>query len=291
MGYTTTTLMFTALAHQWTPTASERRFSLPPPSLRLFEVALRTTAKHYFGGHEPAYHAALNWDRKRLREIGAHRRAPYFACTEYGNGREAIAHLKELLSAESVRFASNSDEFGACFFVTASHEQATFISSQPEQFGELLSVGPFPSALKLAPGLLLDREDGENSPDRLSTTYGARMRMSNVEGLSVELSPGSLRLHDPETFQFFSTLLEDLTFKSLNLHTLNVWSDPDTAGAEHHLTEVGARLSLEWTRAASVVHELSEEIGTSPADICSWQGISLHQAGNDVLIVSGALQR
>lgn len=288
MGYTTTPLLiFTSLAHHWTPIAPERRVSLPPPPLNFFEVALLTTGEHDFSGHEPAYHAAINWDRKRLQEIDAYRRTPYVACAEYGNGREAMANLKELLSAESVRFASHSEEFGACFFVTVSNDQATFIISQPEQLG-LVSVGPFPSALKLAPGLL-DREDNEKSRDRLSTTYGARMRLSNVEGLSVELSPGSLRMHDPETVQFVNTLLEDLAFDSLNLHTSNVWSDPDTAGAEHHRTEGGARLSLEWTRAANVVHDLSEEIGTSPADICSWQSISLHQAGNDVLIVSGAV--
>ncbi|CAN0198488.1 unnamed protein product, partial [Ectocarpus sp. 6 AP-2014] len=43
----------------------------------------------------------------------------------------------------------------------------------------------------------------------------------------------------------------------------------------------------DWSKAASVVHELSEAAGTSPGDICSWNRVSVHHAEVDVLLVSG----
>ena len=270
----------------WMSTALERN---PPfPSLKLLEGALHTTASEDFDGHEPAYHAVTHWDGRRLRDSPDLQRAPHFACAEYGNGREAIALLEDYLSPGAIRFASHSAETGACFMATASHDQATFISDHPEMFG-LLSVGHFPSALKLAPGLLNHHEVGEPSNERLATTHGERMRMENVEGLTVGLSPGTLPMHAPEAFQFISTLMDYLTSKSLDLHAGNVWSDPAMVGAEHHHTEAGVRLARAWTRAADVVHELSEAVDTSPADICSWHTINFLQGGNDILIVSGAV--
>ncbi|CAN0100531.1 unnamed protein product, partial [Ascophyllum nodosum] len=255
------------------------------PSLSLFEKALRTTAIHDFDGHDPAYQAAVRWDQQRLRDQFSNQSAPYLACAEYGKGREATNRLKEFLSSEAVRPASNTVETGACFIVTASNAQATSISAHAEQFW-LLSVGPVPSALKLAPGLL-DHNDNGNSSERLTTTHGERMRMANVEGLSVELAPGTFRMHAPEVISFAKSLLEDLASKSLDLHIGNVWSDPAMVGADHHLTNGGAWRAREWIRAADVVQELTEAVDTSPSDICSWENTAIHQASDNVLTVSG----
>ncbi|CAM9868950.1 unnamed protein product, partial [Ascophyllum nodosum] len=255
------------------------------PSLSLFEKALRTTAIHDFDGHDPAFQAAVRWDRRRLRDKFSHQRAPYLACAEYGEGREAMNRLKEFLSPEAVRPASNTAETGACFIVTASNAQATSISAHGEQFW-LLSVGPVPSALKLAPGLLDHNNDGSSS-ERLATTHGKGMRMANVVGLNVELAPGTLRMHAPEAMSFAKSLLEDLASKSLDLQIGNVWSDPTMVGADHHPSNGGAWRAREWIRAADVVEELTEAVDTSPSDICSWDSTAIHQASDNVLTVSG----
>ena len=281
MEHVTTTLLLMASA--WTFVTAEHITSFPP--LSLLERALRTTANHDFDGHDPAYQAAVRWDRQRLRDKFSDQRAPYLACAEYGNGREAMKTLKGFLSSEAVRPASNTVDTGACFIVTASNEQATVISTHPGQFW-LLSVGPFPSALKLAPGLLDHTNDG-NSSERLTTTHGERMRMANVRGLSVALAPGTVRMHAPEAFALAESLLEDLVSKSLDLHVSNVWSDPAVAGADHHRTKGGAWRAREWIRAADVVEELSEAVNSSPSDICSWGSTSIRQSGFDVLVVSG----
>ena len=283
MDRVTATLLLMASA--WTFTTAESVTSFP--SLSLFEKALRTTAIHDFDGHDPAYQAAVRWDRQRLRDQFSNQRAPYLACAEYGKGREATNRLKEFLSSEAVRPASNTVETGACFIVTASNAQATSISAHAEQFW-LLSVGPVPSALKLAPGLL-DHNDNGNSSERLTTTHGERMRMANVEGLSVELAPGTFRMHAPEVISFAKSLLEDLASKSLDLHIGNVWSDPAMVGADHHLTNGGAWRAREWIRAADVVQELTEAVDTSPSDICSWENTAIHQASDNVLTVSGTV--
>ena len=269
-------------------TSTTQEWGTPFPTLSLLESAVRTTANQDFDGYDSAYKATTYWDQGRLRDNADHnKRAPYLACAEYGNGREAMTRLKERLSPDAVRFASHSSESGACFIATASYEEAKAISEQPEQF-RLSSMGPFPSAVKLAPGLL-DYNDGDDYEERLATTHGVRMSMANVVGLSIELAPGTLRMHSAEVIPFISTLLNDLTSKSMDLHTGNVWSDPTMAKADHRLTQGGARRAQEWTRAADVVHELSEAVGTSPSNICSWGDIILHQASDNVLIVAGAL--
>ena len=283
MDHVTATLRLVASA--WTFTTAESVTSFP--SLSLFERALRTTAIHDFDGHDPAYQAAVHWDRQRLRDKFSHQRAPYLACAEYGEGRKAMKRLKEFLSPEAIRPASNTVETGTCFIVTASNEHATSISAHQKEFW-LSSVGPFPSALKLAPGLLDHNNDGIPS-ERLTTTHGKRMRMANVEGLSVELAPGTLQMHAPEVISFAKSLLEDLTSKSLDLYIGNVWSDPAMAGADHHLTNGGAWRAREWIRAADVVEELTQAVNTSPSDICFWENTAIHQASDNVLLVSGTV--
>ncbi|CAM9412698.1 unnamed protein product, partial [Laminaria digitata] len=128
------------------------------PSLRLVEQTLLTTAKLDFSGHEQAFQAATRWNGERLQQQASSRsddpRAPHLACAEDGNGREAAARLNALLAPESVRPVSHSTEHGVCFMVTASQAQADALMSPGQAGLELESVGPFPSALKMAPGLL-----------------------------------------------------------------------------------------------------------------------------------------
>lgn len=250
------------------------------PPLSLFEGALVTTAKRDFNGHEQGLQAIADWDGERLRSSPEDIRAPHLACADYGSGREAFALLGQLLSPRAIRRVSNTEDYGACFIASCSHEQATVLMADLARF-KLSSVGLFPSALKLAPGLL-DHRGGNGVRERLSTVHGLSMRMENVGGVDVELTPNSLTDQ-----MFFSNLLEDLMSESLDLHATNVWSDPAMVGGEHLATDEGVLLSHEWVRAAHVVHELSSEVGTSPGEICSWQDISFHQAGDDVLLLSG----
>ena len=255
------------------------------PPLSVLEGALLTTAQKDFGGHEPGYHTAAGWDKDRLRSGPKGVRAPHLVCADYGRGREAFALLRENLSQEAVIHVSHSREYGACFIATASHEQATTLSSDLERF-RLSSIGPFPSALKLAPGLL-DRH-GESGPvERLATVHGLSMRLDNVGGIEIQLTPGTLPQNSLSGQSFLHSFVEDLMSKSLDLHSMSVWSDPAVVGGEHLATDEGAFCAREWTRAAQVVHDLSSAVGTGPGDICSWQSISIHQAGDDVLLLSG----
>ncbi|CAN0505043.1 unnamed protein product, partial [Scytosiphon promiscuus] len=210
-------------------------------------------------------------------------RTPHLVCTEYRRGREAISGLRLFLSPEAVRpVFHSSSAHEACFFVTATHAEARAISDDP-QFG-LTSIAPFPSSLKVAPGVLehgasnssRDRDQPSQSPARLATAHGQSMRMGNVAGLDVELSPGTLPAHSPRADSFIAQLLNDLMSESIDLHSTNVWSDPSAANGEHLTTPAGALRKREWNTAATLVHELSVAGRTTPGDICSWGSISIH---------------
>ncbi|CAN0198353.1 unnamed protein product [Ectocarpus sp. 6 AP-2014] len=268
---------------------------LNPPSLELVENALLTTAKDDFNGHVGAFEAAATWNGERLRHSQEETRAPHLACARYGDGHEASSRLKQFLSPEAVRVVSHSEDHGACFFASASHAQAAAIVEDQEQFG-LENFSPFPSPLKLAPGLVdhseshdvAEEEARSSGLDRLSARHGARMRKPNVEGLSVELTPGTLAARSSEAKSFINDMLGDLMSASVDLHSTNFWSDPGMDGAGEHLSSpAGAVRARDWRKAASVVHELSEAAGTGPGDICSWNGIFVHHAGDDSLLVSG----
>ena len=275
----------------------------PPPylSLRLVETTLRTTAKLDFGGHEQPFQEATRWSRERLRASRGdyEPRAPHLACAEYGHGREAASRLKAFLSREAVRPVYHASEHGACFLATASDAQAAAMSADPARF-ELTSIGAFPSALKIAPDLLdhdssasfretsSAAKEGNNESGRLTTRHGYLTRIDGIEGLSVELSPGTLPARSLEADAFIRNLLEGLMSESVDLHACNFWSDPSMSGGEHLARPEGALRGREWSRAATVVHELSEAAGTTPGDVCSWGGLSAHHAANDVLLVSGA---
>ena len=262
--------------------------SLPCPSLSLVETALMTTAKDSFNGHAKGFEAAARWDEDRLKARQDNTRAPHLVCAEYSRGREVIFHLKQYLSSEAIRPVSHSNAHGACFFVSASHAEARAISGNA-QSGQL-SIALFPSALKVAPGVLdhgASLDQASQGQVRLTTTHGHSMRMSNVEGLNVELSPGTLPAHSPQAGAFTAQLLDDLMSESIDLHATNVWSDPSAASGEHLTTPEGVSRRRDWSRAAKLVHELSVAGRTSPAGICSWDGVSVHHAATDLLLVSG----
>ncbi|CAB1119094.1 unnamed protein product [Ectocarpus sp. CCAP 1310/34] len=268
---------------------------LSPPALDLVENALLTTAKDDFDGHAGAFEAAATWSGERLRHSQDEARAPHLACARYGNGHEASSRLKQFLSPDAVQVVSHSEDHGACFFASASHAQAAAIVEDQEQFG-LENFSPFPSPLKLAPGLVDHSESHDEAEEeartsgltRLRARHGARMRKPNVEGLSVELTPGTLAARSSEAKSFINGMLGDLMSASVDLHSTNFWSDPGMDDAAEHLSSpAGAARARDWKQAARVVHELSEAAGTSPGDICSWNRIFVHHAGDDSLLVSG----
>eukprot|EP00904_Undaria_pinnatifida_P010989 jgi/Undpi1/701/HiC_scaffold_10.g04165.m1 len=240
-----------------------------------------------FGGHAKGFEAAAQWSGERLRASNGTASAPHLVCTEYSRGRETISRLEQFLSPEAVRPVAHSSAHGACFFVTASDAEARALSDNPE-FG-LLSISPFPSALKVAPGVLEhgdNRDQASQSSGGLATTHGQSIRMGNVEGLNLELSPGTLPAHSPQAGVFIAQLLSDLMSESIDLHSSNVWSDPAMENSEHLTTPGGALRRKEWSMAATLVHELSDSGRTTPGDICSWGSISVHHAANDLLLVS-----
>ncbi len=257
--------------------------SLPYPSLRIVEGAMLSTAHEDFDGHALAFETAAKWDEDRLRASSQEVRAPHLACTGYGRSRENLSRLQGLLSSEAVRPLSHSTEYGSCFLATASHAQVGAIAATHDRLG-LESLAPFPSVLKLAPGLLEHPQSVRTG--RLSARHGRSMRMDSVEGLTVELSPGTLPKHSSEANVFLENLLEDLTSKSLDLHTSFLWSDPTLSG-EHLTTPGGNVRGHEWSKAATLVHELSKSGKTSPGDICSWDSVSVHHAADDVLLLTG----
>lgn len=281
---------FTALA-PWVSAAD----SLPYPSLRVVESTLLTSAKDDFAGDSKAFERAADWNGERARASTGFNdsaqgdvRAPHLACAGYGHGRDAFHRLQQLLSPEAVRPASHSREHGACFFATASDTQVAAIMSEHDQLG-LESFAPFPSALKPAPGLI-EHEAHDGGPidrsSKLSSSHGSVIRSGNVEGLSVELSPGTLPAYSSEAAFFIGDLLGDLMSESRDLHSSNVWSDP--AMLDQHLsTPEGAVRARDWSKAASLVKELSKAGNTSPGDLCSWSSINAVHVASDILLISG----
>ncbi len=268
--------------------SSDRRW---PRLLGTVENALLTTAKSDFGGSSAALEAAAAWNGERLQvsyDEGDHARAPHLCCADYGRGREAYSRLQELLSPEAVRPVAHSEEHGACFFATASHADAETVLDELDRFG-VRGFAPFPSALKIAPGVL--EHSKESSSDgqsgRLGARHGALMRKDSVVGLNIELAPGTLPAHSLEARSFILELLGDLMSASIDLHATNFWSDPAMAEGEHLASPGGASRAQDWSKAAAVVHELSEAARISPGNVCSWDSVISHHAGDDLLIMSG----
>ncbi len=263
----------------------------PYPSLSTVENALLTTAKSDFGGSSEAFEAAAAWNGERLKasyDEGGHARAPHLCCADYGRGREAHSRLQELLSPEAVRPVAHSEEHGACFFATASHADAKGVLSDHDRFG-IRNFAPFPSALKIAPGVLehSKKSSSDGQSGRLGARHGVSMRKENVKGLNIELAPGTLPAHSLEASSFIAGLLGGLMSESIDLHATNFWSDPAMAEGDHLAAASGASRAQDWSKAATVVHKLSESAEISPGDVCSWNSVVLHHAGDDLLIMSG----
>lgn len=286
------------------PTAVARQHQQQSrPSLGQIGRVTLTTALEDFDNSDRAFGAAIAWHRDRLSEA-PDRRAPHFACAEYGEGKRAMNKLEELVSKTALRRISNGMDHGTCFVVTMSFSQAAAASQHLQAYG-LASFGPVPSVLKIAPGLLnhggLEFEGGdEQQQQRLTTTHGNRLRFENVAGLEVSLSPGVLPAQDGKAGAFISDLIEALMLASADLHGQNFWSDrayldgegegSSSGGSAHDLLAgpAGAVRRREWARAAAVVHELSSDVGgPTPGDVCSWGTLKIHHADSDVLMVKG----
>lgn len=265
--------------------------SLPYPCLGFVERELLTTATDEFGGNAQLFANAVKWNQDRLRATHSSIstksqaiRAPHFACGEYDRGRDIFSRLEGLLSSGAVRAVSHSSEHGVCFLVTASHAQVGQILADDDQFG-LTSLAPFPSAMKLAPGLLEHRNDSRTG--RLSASHGTSLRLGNVEGLSVELSPGTLPAQSPKADSFIENMLEDLMSESLDLIGINFWSD-ESMFEDENLDGPGvAARRRDWGMVATLVHELARSGSTSPGDICSWGSVFVDHPADDILLVQG----
>lgn len=208
--------------------------SLQYPSLSVIQGTLITSAEKAFNSDEGAFFSSVDWHRRTNLNTDdrVHHPAAYLACTprDFPDGLAVLRRLQALSSSEStVRLVSSSDEYGICFFVTATPEQAEYIRSSCPLFsnGGSGTWMPYPSTLKLAPGLLdhegafaSDSSDGNNrsgddkgdrgtgkgkagdsSPSaRLTTTYGKSLKFprddgrfsSPINGLTIQLAPGIL---------------------------------------------------------------------------------------------------
>lgn len=267
------------------------QYSMQPP-LDVVEAVLSTTAKDEFAGSDELYRAAANWDRARL--LAAGRAGPHLACTRHDHGRKALAGLRGVFGRSAVLRVSNSPTRGTCFLVTTSAAEAATFSHDPERYG-LESFGTLPSLLKLSHGLLdlkfkselLEQEEG-----RLRISYGQAMRLVNVGGLEVQLSPGVSPVDMIVPGGQISDILDGLMSASINLHASNFWSDLIAREGNNSisLSHAPGRLrAREWTKAANVVHELSAPggAGATPADVCSWEGLGVLNGGGRFLMITG----
>ena len=290
---------------------ADQRSLLPPrpPPLSFVEKTLITTAKDEFAGSEDAYESAVAWHREKL-EAAAPRSSndtapcPFMACGPYSNARETMSSLQEAFSPRFIRRLHLGQEHGACLMLTmTSMEAAAAVSEDLPGYG-LLTFAPFPSVLKLAPGLLESGSGSEpaieddHGTSRLATTHGKGMREGDVLGLNVQLSPGVLPAHHEAAEAFIAELLRGLMAESLDLHESNFWSasdntmltgDVDEARPARSTTRTSSGLrAREWHRAAEVVHGLSGKKGGGAVGVvCGWEHVSVHHAGDDILFLTG----
>lgn len=257
--------------------------------LELFQKVTISTAEQDFIKHDGLFAAALDWDVKRLKEAG--RTSSYLACAKYVNGREAFSNLGKFLGAHSVHRLSNSPAQGTCFIASASPVEAAEIS-EDLALKRLNQFILWPSVLKLSPGLL-DHEAEPFGSASLSTTHGKRMRLSNVRGLEVELSPGFLESH-PSPSSFVARLRERLTSNSLSLYDTSFWTGDkrfETRHDHHFGSSPGVeRRARDWKAAADLVHSMKSQEGhaRSPGEVCSWNKLTMQQSSGS-LILTGEL--
>lgn len=256
----------------------------PRLPLALVEQVLVSTAHDEFENYA-VFEAATKWHGERLLQSPS-RQAPHLACAEYSNGSQALLKLEARLPSGAIRKVSNHKLHGTCFIVTASASTAADMNDHMRDF-DVTSFGPIPATLKLAPELL-DHDGPELEEGRLTTRHGERMRLENVIGLDVALSPGVLTTRE-EADTFISDLMQGLMSGSLDLHRNNFWSDSDGDHDDVSRSHPGGALrAREWTRAAGVVHGLSDSGGGhSPGDICSWGDLNVRYAGSDTVYITG----
>lgn len=257
--------------------------------LELFQKVAISTAEQDFIKQDGLFAEALDWDVKRLKEPG--RTSPYLACAKYIHGREAFSNLGEFLGAHSVHRLSNSPAQGTCFIASASPVEAAEISEDlaSKRLNQFIL---WPSVLKLSPGLL-DHEVEPFGSAPLSTTHGKRMRLSNVHGLEVELSPGFLENH-PSPSSFVALLRESLMSNSLSLYDTSFWTGNKRfeSGDGHPFgSSPGVeRRARDWKAAADLVHSMQSKKGhaRSPGEACSWNKLTMRQSSGS-LILTGEL--
>lgn len=163
--------------------------------LSVIEATLLTTARADFEGDDDAYAAALDWQVRRLHlysmarsgaQVNSHSsfstrgqeekedhawvKAPYLACSAYLDGKRALAKMRDHVGAHHVYTLANSWVHGVCFVVSALLPQAQEVVNNASLF-YLKSFGPFPSTIKLSPGLL----DHGKSPSAKFSSTGVEM--------------------------------------------------------------------------------------------------------------------
>ncbi|CAM9423631.1 unnamed protein product, partial [Ectocarpus sp. 12 AP-2014] len=149
--------------------------TLPHPPLSVIRGALLTTAGETFR-HQGEFKAAVEWHEARLDDA---RPAPYLACASPDSDRGGSgATLSHVLGAGAIggRVVASSAEHGVCVVATATPGEAESVFQGQQAFSSWVA---FPSALKLAPGLLHhphEGRDGGGGDGRLRTTHGERLR-------------------------------------------------------------------------------------------------------------------
>lgn len=261
------------------------------PSLDVVDAVLNSEAAREFGGDGNVYHGAAEWERKRLLALG--RAGPHLGCAAYGDGGKALSELRSALGDASIHRVSNSRERGTCFIVRATASDAALISLDLAYYG-LDAFGILPSALKLSPGLLdFSGDDGAsyNYEGGLAATYGRSMHAENVGGLEVQLVSEALPSPQIASTAIAPDVIDDLVSASVELHSLNFWSD-EKARSSKDGNPVDLSRARTWTRAASLVHQLiisGDEEGLTPARICSWDSLRvLHGNGHSLFVLGEA---
>ncbi|CAM9167076.1 unnamed protein product [Ectocarpus fasciculatus] len=249
-----------------------------------------------FARSQSAYSAASRWHIERLSHDAADgSRAPYVACADYKQGRHALTSLETAFAKSSVHRVSNTEADGSCFIVTTSPSSAAAMIRAPEDFA-LLSAAPLLPSLKLATSLLdhepdtsphLGATDDFGFSDHsvpLQSTYGERVTLDNVHGLSVRLSPGVLTAGGGESFAeaFLRDWHADLTSKSVNMRRAIFWSDSEADRSEYDVTRV-----REWSRAAAVVDGLASKRARTVGEICGFGKLRLRHVDDDLVLVEG----
>ena len=251
---------------------------------KIHKITSSSASTDFAAGNSAGYNEASKWYGERLRRDAAgDSRAPYIACAEYSNGRQALNSLETNFGKSAIHRVSNSVTDGSCFIVTASSSAATDFLSAPDTFS-LLSAGPFLPSVKLASGLLDHGPDVADRAGRLRSTYGAHVSPdSGVRGFSVRLSPGILPLAAGESVAggFVRSWHDDL-MQTVSVKGTSFWSDPDADRSALDETRV-----REWSRAARVVDDLASKHGRPVGEICKLGRLTVHHVGDDVLLMEG----